>query len=355
MVALVWGITIGVFILFGISFYQNKARILNGFLFNLCVIMAGIVFFAYAAQTNNKIMLGILLVAALFFMFMVLFGIYILIAILFLNARIVFKRERKSLSNSLTLLLAIGLLGLLLVSTVINFFALPLWVEVPWSGLLFVLLYQGVHVLNFLSAHFLCNISYPPKKQQYIIVLGSGLVQGEVPPLLAARVDKAIEFYNKQKKKTKPPKIVLSGGQGADEPRSEAEAMAAYAVLKGIPRRDILLEDKSATTYENMKFSKAVIEEDCGQEKYRCLYSTSRYHLLRAGMYAKKAGLKAEGIGAKTALYYWPNAMLREYIAIQVHHRKRSLIINGFVFFVGAMLPLFPYLLDKLIEIMQKV
>ncbi len=55
---------------------------------------------------------------------------------------------------------------------------------------------------------------------------------------------------------------------------------------------------------------------------YRAIFTSNNYHIFRAGLYAKQAGLKADGIGAKTAFYYLPNAFLREYIAILVLHKK---------------------------------
>ncbi len=79
-------------------------------------------------------------------------------------------------------------------------------------------------------------------------MLGSGLINGEiVPPLLQARINKAIQFYKAQKsrnvKSTK--KIVMSGGQGPDELLPESVAMKMYALTQGIPDDDILVEAHS--------------------------------------------------------------------------------------------------------------
>ncbi|WP_373762740.1 YdcF family protein, partial [Jeotgalibaca porci] len=83
------------------------------------------------------------------------------------------------------------------------------------------------------------------KKYGYIIVLGSGLLNGkEVTPLLASRVDKSIEAYFENEGST----LVLSGGQGPDEDISESQAMKNYALSKGVPEQAILMEDKSVNT-----------------------------------------------------------------------------------------------------------
>jgi uncharacterized SAM-binding protein YcdF (DUF218 family) len=149
----------------------------------------------------------------------------------------------------------------------------------------------------------------------------------------------AFLFYNKQKnkKKRKPPKLILCGGKGNDELCSESVAMWQYAKRKGIPDEDMLLESKSVSTFENMMFSKRIMDSESGGKPYRCIYATSNYHLLRAGILARKAGLKISGIGAKTALYYLPNAILREYIAYIRIHLKLNIIIGICSFFFGSL------------------
>lgn len=80
----------------------------------------------------------------------------------------------------------------------------------------------------------------------------------------------------------------------------EAIAMKQYALAKGIPERDILVEANSKTTLENMRFSKELMDQQTGGP-YRAIFTSNNYHIFRAGLYAKQAGLKADGIGAKTA------------------------------------------------------
>ena len=68
---------------------------------------------------------------------------------------------------------------------------------------------------------------------------------------------------------------------------------------KGIPRRDILVETNSTTTLENMRFSKELMDRESGGGAYRAIFSSNNYHIFRAGLFAKQAQLKANGIGAK--------------------------------------------------------
>lgn len=54
--------------------------------------------------------------------------------------------------------------------------------------------------------------------------------------------------------------LIMSGGKGGDEQIAEGEAMKRYALEQGIPEDRILVEDQSENTYENMLFSRQLIE-----------------------------------------------------------------------------------------------
>jgi uncharacterized SAM-binding protein YcdF (DUF218 family) len=314
---------LGVFIW---RFKVNRTNLITSFMFLMFWgSLAGALFvFAYEKK------IGVLLVAfgAIFILliFLMAFGIYLLIAMLFLNARVVMKRERRSLANSLSLILGIALTLAVIVFWTVRIEGMPKTVYVLFDCLTLVILYFIAHSTLFVVSVFLNGLSRPRKDQDYIIVLGCGLKDGKASPMLARRIDKAIDFYRKQSSVGKPPKLVMSGGQGRDESRPEAEAMVDYARQRGIPDTDLLCESKSASTAENMRFSLKLMREDADGKPVRCIFASNGYHLLRAGIYARKAGLPIHGIGAKTARYYLPNAVLREYIAYLAMHPKRFAI-----------------------------
>lgn len=319
--------------IFALVYWRNKTGIASGFFFLCSLASVGLFAFAFTIEYESTVTLFILLALAVLLLLILSFGLYVLIIFLLFNARAVFKRERRSLANSLTLILALALIAANVLSVVLLSYNLPDWIWWIQGSVYTVTLYYFFHIMVFLTSLLLCNLARPSKKQTYIVVLGSGLIDGQVPPLLAGRIDKAIQFYNKQKQKRQPPKLVMSGGQGADEPLPEARAMRLYALQKGIPSEDILIEDQSVNTLQNMSFSRKIMEEDAAGAPFRCIYSTSNYHLLRAGIYAKKADLRMDGIGSKTAFYYLPNALLREYIAFLRMHLKRNIIIVFLLFF----------------------
>ncbi len=162
----------------------------------------------------------------------------------------------------------------------------------------------------------------PDYNKDYIIILGCAIAKNGKPlPLLRGRIDRALQFAKEQYEKTgKMPKFVPSGGKGDDECISEAESMKIYLMSQGVSEDNILVENKSTSTLENMKFSKALIEKDgCGKN---VIFSTTNYHILRSGIYANQAGLNAQGIGSKTKWYFWPNAFVREFFALLANQKK---------------------------------
>ena len=84
----------------------------------------------------------------------------------------------------------------------------------------------------------------------------------------------------------------------------------------GVPEERIVKEDKSVNTYQNMAFSKKVIESDSNSENCNIGFSTTNYHVFRGYTLAEKLGMKVKGLSAKTKLYFFPNAFIREFIGL---------------------------------------
>lgn len=317
-------------ILFLFSYLTDPRRIINGFLFNLFLFSTIAICSYFTIKTENPYLFLIVLVPAIIIIFMLNFGIFFLIVGLFLNAKILMKKESRRFSNRLTFILGICLLLFMIIYIVEIDRFLPDVFQTLYWGVALIFIYIFIDLSNFLTSYFLYQFNKPKYNQDFIIVLGSGLINDKVPPLLASRINKAIEFYWKQATVYSPPKIIFSGGQGPDENISEAAAMQDYAVENGIPIEHTIKEDRSTTTFENMLFSKKIMESLKGFH-YNSIFSTNNFHVFRAGIYAKKVGLNSQGIGSKTAFYYWPNAMIREYIAIFVMNRVRHIIIIAII------------------------
>ncbi len=163
----------------------------------------------------------------------------------------------------------------------------------------------------------------------YILILGCGFRKdGTLPPLLRGRVDRAISFWKQQQEQYgNHPILVPSGGQGRNEVMAEAEAMRRYLLSQNVPEESILPEDRSANTYQNMAFSKKLIEEQDSGKEARVIFSTTNYHVFRSGVWASLADLKAEGIGSSTKWWFWPNAFMRECVGLLVNRWKQELLL----------------------------
>jgi len=330
--------------LFLLVYSLEKRLLINGLLFNLFLLSLGILTLIVYLETRDQLLLFILNILATVLTVLIIFGSYGMITFLYWNAMVVLKKESRSLSNLLTFLLALGLTVLLGFYSYFSL-SLPLWGAALFSSLLLVIGYFLLVLYNFLTISILYQYNQPKYQQDYIIVLGSGLINGnQVPPLLGKRIEKAIEFYHEQVQKTcKAPILLMSGGQGNDESLPESEAMKQFAIERGIPEKDILVETESRNTLENMNFSKKIMDQHSNNKDYQAIFSTNNYHLFRAGIFARVAHLRADGIGAKTAFYFLPNAFLREFIAIVMMKKKRHLIISAMIVSVMVALSYFLY------------
>ena len=137
---------------------------------------------------------------------------------------------------------------------------------------------------------FLATRFKAPMDKDYIIILGCRIRKdGSLTPLLKGRVDKALVFEKAQYEKTgKHAVFVPSGGQGPDEVTSEGAAMERYLLDQGVPAERVKREDRSENTLQNMQFSKAVIEADCGDiSGKKVAFSTTNYHVFRGYILAK--------------------------------------------------------------------
>lgn len=199
--------------------------------------------------------------------------------------------------------------------------------------------YLGTLALYFIGVMMMYTLTlwlnllhFKRNKLDYIVVLGAGLNGTEVTLLLAARIDRAIKVYQKNPHM----KLIMSGGKGPDEVIAEAEAMKNYAVKQGVPAEDILIENKSTTTYENILFSHKLMKPDA-----KFGIATNSYHVYRALVIAKRQGLKCVGFGAKTRWYFTLNAFMREYIAyLQITYKLQLSVVTliGLMYMVFALI-----------------
>ncbi len=161
-----------------------------------------------------------------------------------------------------------------------------------------------------ISVFMISAANSPPTGNTTVIILGCK-VRGETPSLmLSKRISAAYNFLAENPEAM----CIVSGGQGSDELISEAECMKRVLVEKGISPDRIIMEDRSTSTYENIRFSIAKMEEYGLTGGVTIV--TSEYHQLRAKMIADSYGLESSSISAKTAWYLLPTYWLREWFGV---------------------------------------
>ena len=149
-----------------------------------------------------------------------------------------------------------------------------------------------------------------PKEQvQYMVVLGAKVRNDGPSVSLWDRIYGAAEYLEEH-----PDTIaIVSGGQGADEPMTEAQAMYDELIALGIDPDRVWLEEKATSTWENLTFALDLIEEKTGERPEKLGILSSEYHLFRAKLFAKECGVEAVGIPARTSrLSQRINHFLRE-------------------------------------------
>ncbi|GAA3436356.1 YdcF family protein [Kutzneria kofuensis] len=243
---------------------------------------------------------------------------------LFVNGLTMIRREGLRPSSVLTTLAGLVIVG---------FFVLALTALGTRNQVLVSVMISIAGMLFYISFVFCCFLAYSVfygrvrqrRDVDFVVVLGAGLIRGEVSRLLAGRLDRGRQVWEQVRGRGGAPLMITSGGQGPDEPVSEARAMADYLISTGVPAEAVLLEDKSTTTLENLTFSRQIMLKD--KPDYRCTIVTSNYHVLRAALYARRAKVNGQVLGAPTARYFWPNAFLREFVAVLVEHRVKNIVL----------------------------
>jgi uncharacterized SAM-binding protein YcdF (DUF218 family) len=120
--------------------------------------------------------------------------------------------------------------------------------------------------------------------------------------------------------------------------------MRKYLLEQGINENNILVENKSKNTYENIRFSNKLINK----KNANIAFSTTNYHVLRAGLIATEQGLKLDGIGSKTKAYFWINAFIREFIGTLYSERKKHIIVFIIILLIIAIMIGISYLSNNI-------
>ena len=157
---------------------------------------------------------------------------------------------------------------------------LPPWLRYAWRALLI----SGFALLMALEGLVISgmNATAPPG-MDYLIVLGASVYQDGPSPGLTRRINAVMKCLDDHPDAV----IIASGGQGRDEPVSEAQCIRDELVKRGVNPARIVLEDQSTNTRENIANSLALMARPDAQVGI----VTNNYHIWRALRLARRAGM----------------------------------------------------------------
>ena len=323
---------IGLFAL--IYFWERRSIFISLFALNIPVwALAWII--STGILENNEILRLLAIAVAMVLFLALLSGPFVLIFTLYLNGFQILKREGVHLHNFLSMGLAVALTFYLFIAP----FVVQSLSDISFFNMVFIYVgflvsYAIIISMLYTTSSFINLVNLFPGKLDYVVVLGAGLIGDQVTPLLASRIEKGIAIYQKQP----GCKLIMSGGQGPDELMAEGQAMADYALEQGIPAEDIVIENQSTNTEENLKFSYALMKPGS-----RFALVTNYYHVFRALLLAQQLKIKCIGYGAKTRFYFSLNAFIREFVGYLVMTKKAHLLFLGIVsaiYFLGMIISL---------------
>lgn len=329
-------VTLVLWVAFGRSLQRERRRLLNALLFSSALLATIVTIWTLVASSPlgqssaGARLLGGLVTLAL------LTGLALPVALL-CNGAVMWRREAHSLGNSLALLAGLSLITVMTLPVIFNVLPVPLAILLASLNLFGVAGYFGMLFVSYLLYGWLyvrLGLSAPCDA---VVILGARIINGRVPPLLASRLNKAIQIYRQLLDQGHAVVLVPSGGQGPDEDMAEGQAMANYLVEHNIPTEHILLEDQAATTRENILNShRLLIAQGYGT---RLALVTNDYHALRTAVQSRRLKVNADVVGSRTSWHYLPSAALREFLALVIAtrwwHIVSCLAIVALVWFAG--------------------
>ncbi|GAB2581812.1 YdcF family protein [Microlunatus antarcticus] len=317
-------------VLYGVFRQRDRRLLRNG------VFLVGALFFGLVGVLGLLVetvpVLGVVVVALLA---LLPAAVLVLAGFLVANGLTMVRKEGRSLANLLSLVAGLAVLAVPVAAVLLAATRLRLGILLA-VVLVFAASYLGVVFVAFLVYSLVYGRTRFSSQPAAVVVLGSRIIDGRVPPLLRSRLDRAVQVYRLAAQTGRPPLLIPSGGQGADETRPEGEAMAEYLLAQGVDPADVRPEERATTTRENLVLS-AAVQEQAGRPG-PVLAVTNSYHTLRAAMIARDLGLDAQVVGSPTARYYVPSAFLREFVAVLVEQRTVHAVVLGIPFLLGSVL-----------------
>lgn len=202
-----------------------------------------------------------------------------------------------------------SLTGMVVGALLVLYGAAPqLFTSLPWQLQtvikLIVLVIAALTVS--ITAVMVSAILQPAAEADTVIVLGCKVDRNGPSRMLRERLDAAYDYLQENTDAV----VIVTGGQGSDEPEPEGTAMQKYLVKKGIDAGRIYVEDKSESTRENLINAESIMQEN--RLSAPVLIVTNEFHVLRARMIANSLSIEASTLPAPTDLFFFGAYYIRE-------------------------------------------
>lgn len=162
-------------------------------------------------------------------------------------------------------------------------------------GILLIGIILGYFTLNSIRI-YKYSFVYFESKSDVAIVLGAGTNEGKLSPVFKERINHSILLYNKGL----VDKILFTGGFGIGQKKSDSQIAKNYTLQRGVPEYNIIIEDKSKFTVENISESKQIMDS-IGLKT--ALIVSDPLHMKRAIRLAKNYKINCKPSPTKTTMY----------------------------------------------------
>ena len=159
-------------------------------------------------------------------------------------------------------------------------------------------------ILNIISVVSFSHVDQTVRSDAAIVLGAPPTADGEPSVMLKARVDHAVFLYNSGTVK----KLIMTGGRSEHGTMPESVAAMKYAIKKGVRSEDILIDEMSHYTIDNMENAKEIMKKE---ELKTALIVSTPLHMKRAVMLAKFSGLDVKSSPSKEPGYKNPACKLK--------------------------------------------
>jgi uncharacterized SAM-binding protein YcdF (DUF218 family) len=157
------------------------------------------------------------------------------------------------------------------------------------------LMILGYFILNSIRIYKYSFI-YFEDKSDVAIVLGAGTNEGILSPIFKERINHSLLLY----KKGLVDKIIFTGGFGKEQKESDSQIAKNYAIKNGVPNCNLIIEEKSQFTIENISESKLIMDST---ELKTALIISDPFHMKRAIKLAQNSGIDCKPSPTQTSMY----------------------------------------------------